>query len=104
VSNESQTVTVNILDKDYQIACPPGEEAALRESAHYLDQQMRTIRTSGNVIGLERIAVMAGLNITHEMLQSSHEVDSSDHVIQNQTRKLSDKIDKALMKFSQMEL
>lgn len=62
-----QTVTVHILDKDYHIACPSSECANLERAAEYLDRKMRDIRRSGKVIGAERIAVMAALNITHAM-------------------------------------
>ena len=62
------TATVKILDKEYQVACPEEQEAELLTSAKYLDKQMRKIRNSGKVIGLERIAVMAALNISFELL------------------------------------
>ena len=62
------TVSVDILDKEYQVACPPDEEAALTQAARYLDQHMRDIRSTGKVIGLERVAIMAALNISHELL------------------------------------
>lgn len=65
------TVSVKILDKEYQVACPADQEAELLTSARYLDQQMRSIRESGKVIGLERIAVMAALNISHELIHAT---------------------------------
>jgi cell division protein ZapA len=65
----SVAVTVSILDRDYQISCSPEEEALLRSAANYLNQKMREIRDRGNVIGIDRIAVMAALNIAHELLQ-----------------------------------
>ena len=61
-------VSVKILEKEYHVACPPEERPALLESAEYLNRKMREIRDSGKVIGLERIAVMAALNIAHELL------------------------------------
>ena len=61
----SNTVTVTILEKEYQVACPEEQEADLIASAKYLDKQMRSIRETGKVIGLERIAVMAALNISY---------------------------------------
>ena len=61
---QTQTVTVRILDKDYHIACPISESSNLERAAEYLDTKMREIRLSGKVIGAERIAVMAALNIT----------------------------------------
>ncbi|PCJ92593.1 MAG: cell division protein ZapA [Porticoccaceae bacterium] len=62
-----QTVNIRILDKEYQVSCPPEERNALLQSAKTLDEQMRSIRNSGSVIGLERIAVMAALNLTYEL-------------------------------------
>ncbi len=68
MSNE--TVFVKILDKEYQVACPREERQALVESAQLLDERMTAIRSTGAVIGLERIAVMAALNLRHEILQA----------------------------------
>ena len=62
------TVSVDILEKEYQVACPPDEEMALTQAARYLDQHMRDIRSTGKVMGLERVAIMAALNISHELL------------------------------------
>jgi cell division protein ZapA len=62
-------ITVNILDRDYQIACNNEEKEPLLAAAKYLDQKMREIRDRGNVIGIDRIAVMAALNIAHDFLQ-----------------------------------
>ncbi|MBU2885785.1 cell division protein ZapA [Gilvimarinus agarilyticus] len=76
----NQTINVRILDKDYQVACPDEERHALIESAQVLDERMRMIKNSGSVIGLERIAVMAALNLSHELLvaQSSGSNQSLD--------------------------
>ncbi|MBP7997015.1 MAG: cell division protein ZapA [Thiopseudomonas sp.] len=74
---QSQTVTVRILDKDYHIACPASQSASLERAADYLDKKMREIRRSGKVIGAERIAVMAALNITHELHSKQHNEQSS---------------------------
>lgn len=62
-------ITVTILDRDYQIACKQEEKDSLLAAARYLDQKMREIRDRGNVIGIDRIAVMAALNIAHDFLQ-----------------------------------
>lgn len=98
-------VTVSILDKDYQIACPPESQAALVESAQYLDRQMRTIRSTGKVIGAERIAVMAALNISHELLQSKQESSAAgDSVDHEALTKLEQKIDSSLARLKQLEI
>jgi len=64
----AKTVSVHILDKDYQVTCSEEEEEALARAALELNLRMKTIRQSGTVIGVERIAVMAALNLAHEML------------------------------------
>jgi cell division protein ZapA len=52
-----QTVTVSILDKDYQVSCKPDEVSALQQSARYLDKKMREIKSGSSILGLDRIAV-----------------------------------------------
>jgi len=103
--SQPHTVTVKILDKDYQVACPADQEAELLVSAKYLDKQMRTIRDTGKVIGLERIAVMAALNISHELLRASEgteaaELPASVESVQRINRKLDD----ALYQLRQLEI
>lgn len=66
--NQQNTVTIHIMDKMYHIVCPPDERANLENAARYLDSRMREIRSNGKVIGADRVAVMAALNITHELL------------------------------------
>lgn len=94
------TVRLRILDSDYQVACPPEEKEGLLAAARHLDEKMRAIRSSGNVIGVDRIAVMAGLNITHELLQQSNRSVGDGRELQ----RLSDKIAQALGNQSQLEL
>ncbi|MDP5053095.1 MAG: cell division protein ZapA [Congregibacter sp.] len=74
MSRKPGTFSVTILEKEYQVACPEDQQAELLLSARHLDEQMRAIRATGKVIGLERIAVMAALNISHELLQTRNGV------------------------------
>ena len=104
--SQSNTITVKILDKEYQVACPEDQEADLIVSAKYLDKQMRSIRETGKVIGLERIAVMAALNISYELL---HAADSEplEVPIEGTERPLRDlhrKVDAALYQLRQLEI
>jgi cell division protein ZapA len=69
MSEEPSRVSVKILEKEYHVTCPVEERPALLDSAEYLNRKMREIRDSGKVIGLDRIAVMAALNIVNELLQ-----------------------------------
>ena len=73
----SETITVSIFDKDYQVSCPADEVQALRDSAFYLDQKMREIKKSGSVLGLDRLAGMAALNITNDFLSVDREHQNS---------------------------
>lgn len=113
MSRNANTVTVTILEKDYQIACPPAQQAELLLSAKHLDEQMRAIRATGKVIGLERIAVMAALNISHELLQARNGVaaepsaDGAGGASAAQGGDLSTlnaKLDQALHKLRQLEI
>ena len=69
MSDQMVRVSVRILEKEYQVACLPEERSELLDSAEYLNTRMREIRDGGNVVGLDRIAVMAALNITNELLK-----------------------------------
>jgi len=96
----TNTVTVNILDRDYQVSCSPEEREALLNSAHYLNDRMREIKANGSVVGLERIAVMAALNITHELLQEGSEKGANNV----QLKRLADKISRAMGNQSLLQL
>jgi cell division protein ZapA len=104
VSADTQPVSVHILDKDYLVACPEDEREALQDSARFLDRKMREIRDSGKVVGVERIAVMAALNIAHEFLQSKHLREGQAQSISSRIRTLQEKIETALNQGKQMEL
>ncbi|NLY58237.1 MAG: cell division protein ZapA [Gammaproteobacteria bacterium] len=90
------TVTLHILDKEYQVACPPDERYNLEAAARHLDTTMRDIRNRGKVIGLERIAVMAALNISHEMLSGNRQQNQLVNEQQQQIAELVNRLDQAL--------
>jgi cell division protein ZapA len=71
--SESSSLVVHLLDKEFRVACPPEEKENLIRAARFLDDKMREIRAA-NVLGLERIAVMAALNLAHELLQANGEL------------------------------
>jgi len=68
VADSAKTIEISILGRSYRIACEEGERAGLMEAAAYLDGKMVTIKKAGKVTGTDRIAVMAALNIAHELL------------------------------------
>ncbi|MEX0604752.1 MAG: cell division protein ZapA [Marinobacter sp.] len=86
------TVEVDILDKEYLVACPEESRESLRHAARHLDTKMREIRASGKVFGTERIAVMAALNITHDMLEQNTMSDAATGLL----RAMESKLDGAL--------
>ncbi len=99
-----ETVRVQILDKDYQVACPADERDGLIESARYLDQQMRSIRQGGKVVGVERIAVMAALNIAHQLLQQGQSSQKNAQDLDDRLKRLSTRLDDTINTYRQMEI
>jgi len=88
-------VTVTILGKEFIVACPENERAALVAAAGHLDKKMREIQTSGKVIGTERTAIMAALNIAHELLELRERGGMAIDTVQK-IKFLQSKIDAAL--------
>jgi cell division protein ZapA len=95
--SSSSSVTVHILDKEYSIMCPQEERANLVSAARYLDGKMREIRSSGKVIGADRIAVMAALNITHDLLHRQEVTEvQTNSTTREQVRDLLERVDLVL--------
>ena len=68
MADSARTLDITILGRTYKVACEEGERDALLRTAAYLDAKMGEIRKAGKISGTERIAVMAALNIAHELL------------------------------------
>lgn len=103
MKEETVPVTVKILEKDYRIACAPNHKQSLEDSAALLNDKMHEIRSSGKVIGSDRIAVMAALNLAHDLLQQQqHSAHDSD--LQKQLRKMREKIDEVVNESRQLEI
>ena len=66
--SEAKSLQVTIMGREFRVACPDEEQAGLLEAVDYLNKKMLEIRDAGKVIGIERIAIMAALNIAHELL------------------------------------
>ena len=90
------TVSVRILEKEYQVNCPEDEIDELNASARFLDAQMRGIRDSGKVLGLDRMAVMAALNIANDLLRIRGERETVATTIERKIGELSQRVDTAL--------
>ncbi len=104
MSETPTTVNVKILDKDYQVACPADEVDALTASANYLDNQMKNIRDSGKIFGLDRIAVMAALNIANEYLNKQSVAETTEHLVGSKVSTLTDRVSQALNQQKQPNL
>lgn len=96
MSDQQNPVVVNILDKEYRVACEPSEEAGLAQSARILDERMREIRQAGRVIGVDRIAVMAALNFVYELMQLREQQGQLDAAAEGQLARIQDKLDAVL--------
>lgn len=68
MSSDKPAIDVNLLGREYRVACQPNEAAALREAVDALDRRLREIQSKSRGASTERVAVMAALNMTHEML------------------------------------
>jgi cell division protein ZapA len=88
-------VTITLLDKQYQINCKQDEREELIESARLLNARLAEIKNSGAVIGLERIAIMAALNLSHELVRTQKGGDAG-HVVGAGLERLQDKISTAI--------
>lgn len=66
----AQSVDVEIMGREFTVSCTDDERQGLLDAVGYLDSKMREIRDGGKVVGLERIAIMAALNLSHELLNA----------------------------------
>ena len=101
---EAQPINISILDKDYKVACPPGEQSALLESAKFLDNKMREVRDSGNIMGSERIAVITALNMANDLLKTSTVDKEIGQELPPRLKDLENKISRVLEKARQLEI
>lgn len=70
MSGQKNMLDVKILDRELRVACPEEEREALLSAVSYLDRKMTDIRDAGKIANVERIAIMAALNIAHELLST----------------------------------
>ena len=97
-------LSVRILEKEYIVACGPDERTDLLDSAEILNKSMREIRDGGKIAGLDRIAVMAALNLAHEVLKLRARDTGADHETGHRIKALRERVESALEKGQQLEL
>lgn len=96
-----QNVRVTILGKEYSVVCSPDQKDALYKAAHQLNDRMQQIQQTGKVIGTERCAIMAALNITHELLALQEKTAHSSQVT-SQLQALTQKLEAAVQEQKQL--
>jgi len=97
-------ISVRIMDREYVVACAYDERSALLDAAEFLNARMREIRDSGKVVGLDRIAVMAALNLAHEFLKVRDRETKVDSGAGHRVRALRERVESALGKVQQLDL
>lgn len=105
MSSRTVPVTVQILDKEYRVACPEEEREALIASGRHLNKKMKEVRDAGRVVGVDRIAVMVALNMAHELLHGEPADDAAmGEECLKRVQLLQNRIETALNKIRQTQL
>ena len=77
---DKNAMTVSLLGREFRVGVPEGEQKQLQASVDYLNRKMKEVRDTGKVVGNERIAIMAALNIAHEMMSNPGKAASAQSV------------------------
>ena len=104
MTDQFAQVSVRILDKEYQVACPLDERTDLLDSAEILNEKMREIRDSGRIVGLDRIAVMAALNMANDLMHAKARDQELEGGISQRLKLISDRVDHVLSDTNQLDL
>ena len=104
MTEKNAQVSVRILDKEYQVACPANERTNLLDSAEILNDKMREIRDGGRIVGLDRIAVMAALNMANDLIHAKSRDLELEGGISDRLKLISDRVDNVLGGSQQLDL
>ncbi len=103
MSIAKKSVKVNIMQREFTIACSEEESEGVLDAARYLDSQMRTIAENNQALGADRCAIMAALNITHDLLEARKNMGEDSDVSERLDR-LHDEIDNAMDSIRQVAI
>ena len=103
-SERSVQLDVTILGREYKVACKESERAELAEAVTLLDGRMREIRDTGKVIGLDRIAVMAALNMANELIVNRSKGAVLEGDVKVRVQAMRERVEGALNTTRQLEL
>ncbi|MGV6851373.1 MAG: cell division protein ZapA [bacterium] len=87
------TLNLTFMGREFRVACEESEKENLRKAADLFSQKMKDVKESGGLVGLDKIAVLAGLNLAHEFLQLEHELGRHSTVVDSRLQDLTDRLD-----------
>ena len=94
--SEEKTLSVTIMDREFKVKCPPDKTSDLQEAALYLDEKMRDVRSNNKILGVDRVAVIAALNVVHELLLQQKQTTAYLDNMKGRIQNLQAKIDAAI--------
>lgn len=97
-NEDSVPLILQIMDHEYRVVCHPSEQEDLTTAAAYLNQRLQEIRNNSKVLGTERLAVMAALNASYELLKRNNNLQKLDEAINSRLKALTDKVESAVSK------
>ena len=101
MSAAKESIKVSIMQREFTVACSEQESHGVVEAAAYLDRQMREVSGGAQVLGIDRCAIMAGLNISHELLELRKSVEDSERM-SARLENLKQQIDEAVTNIQQV--
>ena len=96
MSGGNEAVSVHILDREYTVGVEPGERSSLMAAAKLLDAKMREVRGGNRMAAVDRVAVLAALNLAHELQQLRDQAGSREREITRAIDDMNHKLDRAL--------
>ena len=97
-NEDAVPLILQIMDHEYRVVCHPSEQADLTSAAAYLNQRLQEIRNNSKVLGTERLAVMAALNASYELLKQNKKLQKIDAAVNSQLKELTEKVKSAISK------
>ncbi len=94
--NSPNRVTVTIMDRKFEVVCPPEQIKELHEAARHLDQLMRQTRDASNLVGIDRIAVISALNLSHQLIDIKRNNNDAIHDMSDRINKLQERVEQTL--------
>ena len=102
MNDSVKPIKIVIMDKEFLVACPQEEQSGLIRSADYLNDKMREVQRNGKVIGMDRITIMAALNMAHELLRQEENSTNLDQSLGSRLFALQEKIDSTVSRVQQV--